>query len=174
MFSLGSWRISPPSRTVPISRIAAVAPAIIATNQGVAFLANLPLDMILPTLSSGTTDATEIEHNVVPSPAPKTDRLPDTTLQQPPAGTTASSVPGRRIVLSPAPSASKGTQHRLNWHKHTFANWKQLGITLTKLYWLIRRKQNYPQATNFSYIKRYSNQSGLTKYNSGVRLPLPT
>jgi hypothetical protein len=30
------------------------------------------------------------------------------------------------------------------------------------------------QTTNFSYIKQYSNQSGLTEYNSGVRLPLPT
>jgi hypothetical protein len=26
--------------------------------------------------------------------------------------------------------------------------------------------QNSPQATNFSYIKQYSNQSGLTEYNS--------
>jgi hypothetical protein len=34
--------------------------------------------------------------------------------------------------------------------------------------------QNSLQATNFSYIKQYSNQSGLTEYNSGVRLPLPT
>jgi hypothetical protein len=30
------------------------------------------------------------------------------------------------------------------------------------------------QATNFSYIKQYSNQSGLTEYNFGERLPLPT
>jgi hypothetical protein len=34
--------------------------------------------------------------------------------------------------------------------------------------------QNSPQATNFSYIKQYSNQFELTEYNSGVRLPLPT
>jgi hypothetical protein len=34
--------------------------------------------------------------------------------------------------------------------------------------------QNSLKATNFSYIKQYSNQSGLTEYNSGVRLPLPT
>jgi hypothetical protein len=26
--------------------------------------------------------------------------------------------------------------------------------------------QNSPQATNFSYIKQYSNKSGLTEYNS--------
>jgi hypothetical protein len=34
--------------------------------------------------------------------------------------------------------------------------------------------QNSLQATNFSYIKQYSNQSGLKEYNSGVRVPLPT
>jgi hypothetical protein len=33
--------------------------------------------------------------------------------------------------------------------------------------------QNSLHATNFSYIKQYSNQSGLTGYNSGVQLPLP-
>jgi hypothetical protein len=34
--------------------------------------------------------------------------------------------------------------------------------------------QNSPQATNFSYIKQYSNQSEFTEYNSGVRLPIKT
>jgi hypothetical protein len=34
--------------------------------------------------------------------------------------------------------------------------------------------QNSLQIRNFSYIKQYSNQSGLMEYNSGVRLPLPT
>jgi hypothetical protein len=34
--------------------------------------------------------------------------------------------------------------------------------------------QNSLQTTNFSYTKQYSNQSGPTEYNSGVRLPLPT
>jgi hypothetical protein len=29
---------------------------------------------------------------------------------------------------------------RLTWHKHIFAKWKQLGITLTKMYWLLGRK----------------------------------
>jgi hypothetical protein len=28
---------------------------------------------------------------------------------------------------------------RLNWHKHIFAKRKQLGIALTKMYWLLRR-----------------------------------
>jgi hypothetical protein len=36
------------------------------------------------------------------------------------------------------------------------------------------KSQNSLQATNFSYIKQYTNQSGLTEYNSGVQLPLPT
>jgi hypothetical protein len=36
------------------------------------------------------------------------------------------------------------------------------------------KSQNSLQATNFSYIKQYPNQSGLMEYNSGVRLPLPT
>jgi hypothetical protein len=29
---------------------------------------------------------------------------------------------------------------RLTWHKHIFAKWKQLGITLTKMNWLLRQK----------------------------------
>jgi hypothetical protein len=29
---------------------------------------------------------------------------------------------------------------RLTWHKHIFAKWKYLGITLTKMYWLLGRK----------------------------------
>jgi hypothetical protein len=29
---------------------------------------------------------------------------------------------------------------RLTWHKHIFTKWKQLGITLTKTYWLLGRK----------------------------------
>jgi hypothetical protein len=30
--------------------------------------------------------------------------------------------------------------HWLTWHKHIFAKRKQLGITLTKMYWLLGRK----------------------------------
>jgi hypothetical protein len=26
---------------------------------------------------------------------------------------------------------------RLTWHKYIFAKWKQIGITLTKMYWLL-------------------------------------
>jgi hypothetical protein len=29
---------------------------------------------------------------------------------------------------------------RLTWHKHIFTKWKQLGIGLTKMYWLLGRK----------------------------------
>jgi hypothetical protein len=29
---------------------------------------------------------------------------------------------------------------RLTWHEHIFEKWKQLGITLTKMYWLLGRK----------------------------------
>jgi hypothetical protein len=28
---------------------------------------------------------------------------------------------------------------RLTWHEHIFTKWKQLGITLTKMYWLLRQ-----------------------------------
>jgi hypothetical protein len=46
---------------------------------------------------------------------------------------------------------------RLTWYKHIFA---KLGITLIKTYWLFGCK-----STNFSYIKQYSNQSGLIESN---------
>jgi hypothetical protein len=32
---------------------------------------------------------------------------------------------------------------RLTCHKHIFAKWKQLGITLTKMHWLLRRKSKH-------------------------------
>jgi hypothetical protein len=38
--------------------------------------------------------------------------------------------------------------------------------------WLLGRRSHL--TTNFSSIKPYSNKSGLTRYNSGVRLSLPT
>jgi hypothetical protein len=40
---------------------------------------------------------------------------------------------------------------RLTWHKHIFANWKHLGITLPKCTGYLDASQNSPQATNFSY-----------------------
>jgi hypothetical protein len=47
---------------------------------------------------------------------------------------------------------------RLAWHKLIFAKWKQLGIILTKMYWLLRLKSKSLQATNFPYIKQYRNE----------------
>jgi hypothetical protein len=35
---------------------------------------------------------------------------------------------------------SKHLDKRLTWHKHIFVKRKQLGITLTKIYWLLVRK----------------------------------
>jgi hypothetical protein len=32
---------------------------------------------------------------------------------------------------------------RLTWHKHIFTKWKQLGITLTKMYWLLGLKSKH-------------------------------
>jgi hypothetical protein len=62
---------------------------------------------------------------------------------------------------------------RFTWHKHIFAKWKQLGITLTKMYWLLGCKSKLSTSKNFSYMKQYSNQSGHKAYNTGVWLPLP-
>jgi hypothetical protein len=31
----------------------------------------------------------------------------------------------------------KYLDRRLTWHKHIIAKWKQLGITLSKMYWLL-------------------------------------
>jgi hypothetical protein len=45
---------------------------------------------------------------------------------------------------------------RLAWHKHIFAKRKHLGITLTKMYWLLDTCQNSLQATNFSHVRQYS------------------
>jgi hypothetical protein len=81
--------------------------------------------------------------------------------------------PSRRCNVSWATST---------WHKHIFAKRKQLGITLAKIYWLFGSKftgcsdvsHTSLEATNFSSIKPYSNQFGLTECNSGVQLPLPT
>jgi hypothetical protein len=40
-------------------------------------------------------------------------------------------------------------QRHSTWHKHIFAKRKQLGITLTKMYWLLGRKSKlYKQQTS--------------------------
>jgi hypothetical protein len=56
---------------------------------------------------------------------------------------------------------------RLTWHKHIFAKRKQLESLWPKDIGYSNESQNSVQATNFSYMKQYSNQSGLTEYNSG-------
>jgi hypothetical protein len=39
---------------------------------------------------------------------------------------------------------------RLNWHKHIFSKRKQLGIALTKMYWLLGCKSKLTTTKNFS------------------------
>jgi hypothetical protein len=63
---------------------------------------------------------------------------------------------------------------RLSWHKHILEKRKQLGITLTKLYWLLGHKSKLSKSNKLLIYKTMLNQSGLTEYNSGGRLPLPT
>jgi hypothetical protein len=61
--------------------------------------------------------------------------------------------------------------------KHIFAKWTQPGNTLTKIpkcIGYLDPRQNSPQATDFSYIKQYSNKRELTEYNSGAQPPLPS
>jgi hypothetical protein len=41
---------------------------------------------------------------------------------------------------------------RLTWHKHIFAKRKQLGITLTKMYWLLGRKSKLSTSKKTSHI----------------------
>jgi hypothetical protein len=63
---------------------------------------------------------------------------------------------------------------KLTWHKNIFVRWKQLGITFTKMYWLLGHKSKLSTSNKLFIYKQYSNQSGLMEYNSGVLLPLPT
>jgi hypothetical protein len=62
---------------------------------------------------------------------------------------------------------------RLSWHKHILEKRKQLRITLTKMYWLLGHKSKLSTSNKLLIYKTMLNQSGLTKYNSGVWLPLP-
>jgi hypothetical protein len=50
---------------------------------------------------------------------------------------------------------------RLTWHKHIFVKWKQLGITLTKIYWLLGRKS-----------KLYEQQTSIIQSNTPTNLVL--
>jgi hypothetical protein len=42
---------------------------------------------------------------------------------------------------------------RLTWHKHIFAKRKQLGITLTKIYWLLGRKSKHSTSNKLLIYK---------------------
>jgi hypothetical protein len=42
---------------------------------------------------------------------------------------------------------------RLTWHKHIFTKWKQLGITLTKMYWLLGHKLKLSTSNKFLIYK---------------------
>jgi hypothetical protein len=58
---------------------------------------------------------------------------------------------------------------KLTSHKHIFTKWKQLGIGLNKMYWLLGRK------SQLSTKETNNTQTNLDlEYNSGVWLPLPT
>jgi hypothetical protein len=57
---------------------------------------------------------------------------------------------------------------RLTWHTHIFAKRKQLGLSLTKMYWLLGRK------SILSSTKLYLNPSVLMAFNSGVQHQIQT
>jgi hypothetical protein len=42
---------------------------------------------------------------------------------------------------------------RLTGHKHIFAKWKQLGITLTKMYWLLAHKSKLSKSNKLLIYK---------------------
>jgi hypothetical protein len=63
---------------------------------------------------------------------------------------------------------------RLTWHKHILQNGNNQKSPSSKCHGYSDKSLNFLQATNFSCIKQYSYHSGLTEYNSVVRLPLPT
>jgi hypothetical protein len=42
---------------------------------------------------------------------------------------------------------------RLTWNKHILAKWKQLGITLTKMYWLLGRKSELSTSSKLLIYK---------------------
>jgi hypothetical protein len=59
---------------------------------------------------------------------------------------------------------------RLTWRKHIFTKRKQLGVILSKMYWLIGRKSRLSISNKLNYTKSSSSPSGPTGYNSGGRL----
>jgi hypothetical protein len=60
------------------------------------------------------------------------------------------------------------------WHKQIFAEGQHLGITLSKMYWLLGLKPQTAYEQKLLAIKSSSNPSGPTEYNSWAQLPSPT
>jgi hypothetical protein len=57
---------------------------------------------------------------------------------------------------------------RLTWHKYIFAKRKQLGITLTKMYWLLGRKSKLSTSNKpLIYKKQYSTNLDLRNTTLG-------
>jgi hypothetical protein len=46
---------------------------------------------------------------------------------------------------------------RLTWQKHIYAKWRQLGITLTKMYWLLGRKSKFSTSNKLLIYKTMLN-----------------
>jgi hypothetical protein len=63
---------------------------------------------------------------------------------------------------------------RLTWHKHIFAKRKQLGITLTKMYWLLGRKSKLSSSNKPLIYKTILKPIWTYGIKLWVRLPLPT
>jgi hypothetical protein len=63
---------------------------------------------------------------------------------------------------------------RLTWYPHIFTKRKQLGISLAKMYWLIRRKSKLSISNTLLIYKAILNPSGRMTFNSGARPQIPT
>jgi hypothetical protein len=64
--------------------------------------------------------------------------------------------------------------HRLTWRNHIFAKRKQLGITLTKMYWLLGCQSKLTTSTKLLAYKVVLNPFGPMVCNFGARPPLLT
>jgi hypothetical protein len=63
---------------------------------------------------------------------------------------------------------------RLTWHKYIFTKRKQLGLTLTKMHWLLGRKSQLYTTNKLLLKKTYSNPNRPMVYKYGALLPTPT